>query len=335
MRQQCNDCLNHVQQVSSNLCCERTAHLSIMTELTLLLCSVVFCFFLDRNHKQMRRGRNHACSEKSSSVKLQKYCHIPKTLNSSVSSVLGSLSCVMQHRWFNPSLCWLLLWVTMGSLKNSYGWEYKPRSSLCCILLHGLKRSWRSCPKWVNANKKNTSNMHNPRRQNVATSVAGFKNSHIRKNLNQMVNPRDIAWNEEEEDDTKSLKLQVPAKTITCSPALVAGWEVSTDNRIYSSLTIFLIVMDIATFLSCILIHMSIVEVDLCSDVHLVIFHTFQTCLYSVHICSHVVVEILLSDGKLFCCFFEGLTTVWERKITFLSFCCCSVRFFWDSTASS
>ena len=38
-----------------------------------------------------------------------------------------------------------------------------------CIPLHGLKRSWHSCPRRVNAGKKNTPSMHHPRRRNVIT----------------------------------------------------------------------------------------------------------------------------------------------------------------------
>ena len=54
-----------------------------------------------------------------------------------------------------------------------------------CISLHGLKRSWRSCPRRVNAGNKNTPSMHHPWRQNVTTLMVGLKNGHIRKNLTQ------------------------------------------------------------------------------------------------------------------------------------------------------
>ena len=63
-----------------------------------------------------------------------------------------------------------------------------------CISSHGLKRSWRSCPRRVNAGNKSTPSMHHPRRRNVTTLMVGLKNGHIRKNLTQkVVNPRDIA----------------------------------------------------------------------------------------------------------------------------------------------
>ena len=50
-----------------------------------------------------------------------------------------------------------------------------------CISSHGLKRSWRSCPRRVNAGNKNTPSTHHPRRW--TTLMVGLKNSHICKNL--------------------------------------------------------------------------------------------------------------------------------------------------------
>ena len=51
---------------------------------------------------------------------------------------------------------------------------------------HGLKRSWCSCPRWVNAGNKNTPSTHHPWRRNVTTLMVGLKkNGHIRKNLTQ------------------------------------------------------------------------------------------------------------------------------------------------------
>ena len=72
------------------------------------------------------------------------------------------------------------LGVNMGSNsippKNSFGWEYKPRSSLCTrISSHGLKRSWRSCPRRVNAGNKNTPSTHHSRRRNVTTLMVRLK----------------------------------------------------------------------------------------------------------------------------------------------------------------
>ena len=63
-----------------------------------------------------------------------------------------------------------------------------------CISSHGLKRSWRSCPRRVNAGNKNTPSMHHPRRRNVTTLVVGLKKwSHTQKSHPKVVNPRDIA----------------------------------------------------------------------------------------------------------------------------------------------
>ena len=64
----------------------------------------------------------------------------------------------------------------LHSLNNSFGWEYKLRSSLhTSIPFHRLQRSWHSSPGWVNAGNKNTPSMHYPQRWKVTTSVAGLK----------------------------------------------------------------------------------------------------------------------------------------------------------------
>ena len=73
------------------------------------------------------------------------------------------------------------------SIPNTFGQEYnKPRSSLCTHAFHRrLKRSWHSCPRWVNAGNKTTVSMHQPQRRNVTTCMVRLKNSHIRKNPTQ------------------------------------------------------------------------------------------------------------------------------------------------------
>ena len=43
-----------------------------------------------------------------------------------------------------------------------------------CISSHGLKRSWRSCPRRVNTGNKNTPSTHHPWRRNVTTLMVGF-----------------------------------------------------------------------------------------------------------------------------------------------------------------
>ena len=65
-----------------------------------------------------------------------------------------------------------------------------------CIPLHRLKRSWHSCPRWVNAGNKNTPRMHLPQRQNVTTSMVGLRIGHLRKNLTQNGEPQrqSISW---------------------------------------------------------------------------------------------------------------------------------------------
>ena len=66
--------------------------------------------------------------------------------NSSVGSASGSLSCMLQRRGFDPPLGRKfpvegifpleLAWVLTPFPKNSFGWEYKPRSSLCTHAFH-------------------------------------------------------------------------------------------------------------------------------------------------------------------------------------------------------
>ena len=132
--------------------------------------------------------------------------------NSSVGSVLGSLSCVMQRREFDPALSfrWRVFFfslrVNMSSdsippppppppRKNSRMRVYTEVWSVdTCIPSQGLKRSW-SCPRRVNAGNKNTPSMHHPRRQNVTTSIVGInKNGHTRKNLTQNNEPHKYSW---------------------------------------------------------------------------------------------------------------------------------------------
>ena len=73
-----------------------------------------------------------------------------------------------------------------------------------CIPSLRLKRSWHSCPRVVNPSNKSTPSMHHPRRRNVTTSLVWFfffLNGHICKTISlEMVNPRDVAGNAEEEE---------------------------------------------------------------------------------------------------------------------------------------
>ena len=63
-----------------------------------------------------------------------------------------------------------------------------------CISSHGLKRSWRSCPRRVNAgNKKHT--QHAASTKTECDYLNGWikKRSHTQKSHPKVVNPRDIA----------------------------------------------------------------------------------------------------------------------------------------------
>ena len=77
-----------------------------------------------------------------------------------------------------------------------FGWEYKPRSSLCTHAFHHMdsERFWHSCPRWVNAGTKNTPSMHHLWRENVTTLMVGLKNSLICKNLTQTGEPQGYSW---------------------------------------------------------------------------------------------------------------------------------------------
>ena len=85
------------------------------------------------------------------------------------------------------------LGVTMVSEcpQNSFGWEYKPGSSLCTHAFHRTD-SWR--PRQVNAGNKSTPSMHHARKWNVTTLMVGLKNSHICKNLTKTGEPQRYSW---------------------------------------------------------------------------------------------------------------------------------------------
>ena len=74
-----------------------------------------------------------------------------------------------------------------------------------CISSHGLKRSWRSCPRRVNAGNKNTPSTHHPRRRNVTTLMVGLKNGHIRKNLSG--EPQRYSWGTKKKKKKNSKRL--------------------------------------------------------------------------------------------------------------------------------
>ena len=61
----------------------------------------------------------------------------------------------------------------------------------------------------MNAGNKNTPSTHHPRRRNVTTLMVGLKNGHIRKNLTQRVNPRDIAGERKKKKKKKKKKAKI------------------------------------------------------------------------------------------------------------------------------
>ena len=93
-----------------------------------------------------------------------------------------------------------------------------------CISSHGLKRSWRSCPRRVNASNKNTPSTHHPRRRNVTTLMVGLKKrSHMQKSHPKVVNPRDIAG-ERKKKKKKKKKTFLPTVYLLHSCMIVVWW---------------------------------------------------------------------------------------------------------------
>ena len=123
--------------------------------------------------------------------------------NSSVGSAWARCP---QHHGFDPPLGTFSgrgdfsLGVNMGSNsippKNSFGWEYKPRSSLCT---HAFHRTDSKDPDvhvldgWMPATKKHT--QHAPSTKTECDYLSGWikKRSHTQKSHPKVVNPRDIA----------------------------------------------------------------------------------------------------------------------------------------------
>ena len=89
-----------------------------------------------------------------------------------------------------------LTWVQTPFPKKTLSDESTYRGLVCARVhfIARLKRSWRSCPRRVNAGNKNTPSTHHPRRRNVTTLMVGLKKrSHTQKSHPKIVNPRDIA----------------------------------------------------------------------------------------------------------------------------------------------
>ena len=69
-----------------------------------------------------------------------------------------------------------------------------------CISSHGLKRSWRSCPRRVNVGNKYTPSMHHPRRLNVTTLMVGLKKTvTYAKISSQNGEPQRYSWGTQKE----------------------------------------------------------------------------------------------------------------------------------------
>ena len=145
--------------------------------------------------------------------------------NSSVGSVLGSLSCVMQRRGN------ILLASGRGdfSLGDSMGSDSIPpktlsdesiNRSLVCAHMHFILQSQKiltfmSCKTRGNADNKNTPCMHHPRRRNMTTPLVRFKNKQTvtyTKISPKMVNSRYISGKAEKKRKKKAMTVTVSIK---------------------------------------------------------------------------------------------------------------------------
>ena len=63
-----------------------------------------------------------------------------------------------------------------------------------CVPSHRLKRSWHSCPRWVNASNKNTPSMHHPQRWNVTYLNEWIKKRSHMENLIQIGESQRCSW---------------------------------------------------------------------------------------------------------------------------------------------
>ena len=97
-----------------------------------------------------------------------------------------------------------LTWLQTPFPQNSFGWEYKPRSSLCIHAFHRTdsKESWRSCPRrspdvhvldgWMPATKTHPARTIT----NVTTLMVGLKNGH----------PKGYSWGTQKKKKKKKKK---------------------------------------------------------------------------------------------------------------------------------
>ena len=106
-----------------------------------------------------------------------------------------------------------------------------------CISSNGLKRSWRSCPRRVNAgNKKHT--QHALSTKTECDYLNGWikKRSHTQKSHPKVVNPRDIAGERQKKNknktkqNKKTQKLSNKTSTITINKITAAPPAASKQN---------------------------------------------------------------------------------------------------------
>ena len=103
-----------------------------------------------------------------------------------------------------------------------------------CISLHGLERSWRSCPRRMNAGNKNTPRTHHPRRRNVTTLMVGLKKrSHTQKSHPKVVNPRDIAGERKKKKKKKKSGMEGVVKHFCHLHCLQYVWLLSMGQAGY------------------------------------------------------------------------------------------------------
>ena len=143
--------------------------------------------------------------------------------NSLVGSVLGSLSCLMQHHGFNPPLkriflverifpLELLTWLLTPFPKNSLRLECKPRSSLCTHAFHRMDSKTpdiHALDRWMLETKTHPA-------YTIHEDECDYRNGWITKRSHtkispKMAKPRDIAGNvEEEEEEEDGLSAKCP-----------------------------------------------------------------------------------------------------------------------------
>ena len=95
---------------------------------------------------------------------------------------------------FPLELTWVLTPFHKTLSDESINW------GLVCAHMHSISQTLKILIQ-MNAGNKLTFSMHHPQRWNVTTSMVGLKDGHMCKHSSKMVNPRDIAWNAEKEED--------------------------------------------------------------------------------------------------------------------------------------